>query len=153
MKYKNYKSAIHNFAHSFQSLDYMKSPKQSFNVLVELANLGLEPKATFDFLKGTIEPNEAISDSSKQLLNDYMDWLPEHCLKHNCDPENLMRLEITIWTNFNNPTTSEHNKNHLILSIHTNTNWQVKGKEEQQIDITELEGIDRRNLLKKMPEF
>ena len=54
MKYKNYKSAIHNFAHSFQSLDYMKSPKQSFNVLVDLANLGLEPKATFKIKRSKI---------------------------------------------------------------------------------------------------
>ena len=39
MKYKNYKSAIHNFTHSFISIDYMKSGRLAVNVLIDLHNL------------------------------------------------------------------------------------------------------------------
>ena len=46
MKYKNYKSAIHNFTHSFMSIDYMKSGRLAVNVLIDLHKIGKENKAT-----------------------------------------------------------------------------------------------------------
>ena len=68
MKYKNYKSAIHNFAHSFMSIDYMKSGRLAENVLIYLHNKGLETIATFDFIGQSIQPIvEAISKDSKKL--------------------------------------------------------------------------------------
>lgn len=54
MKYKNYKSAIHNFAHSFMSIDYGKSGRLAINVLIDSYNKGFEPKADFDFINLTI---------------------------------------------------------------------------------------------------
>lgn len=54
MKFKNYKSAIHNFAHSFMSIDYMKSGQLAVNVLINRYNLKMEPEATFDFINKTI---------------------------------------------------------------------------------------------------
>lgn len=68
MKYKNYKSAIHNFTHSFISIDYMKSGHLAVNVLIDLYNLGLETKSTFDFINRTIQPDKAQSKESRQLL-------------------------------------------------------------------------------------
>jgi len=56
MKFKNYKSAIHNFAHSFMSIDCMKSGRLAVNVLIDLYNLKHEPEATFDFVNKTIKP-------------------------------------------------------------------------------------------------
>jgi hypothetical protein len=85
MKFKNYKSAIHNFAHSFMSIDYMKSGRLAINVLIDLNSKGLETKATFDFLRQSIEPTEANSKESKKLLTDYLDWLPDHFTRHDCD--------------------------------------------------------------------
>jgi hypothetical protein len=100
MKYKNYKSAIHNFAHSFMSIDYMKSSRLAINVLIDLNNKGFETKADFDFINKTIEPKVADFKESRQLLSDYLDWLPDHFDKHNCDLTGLEFLQISIWTDF-----------------------------------------------------
>ncbi|MBK9962896.1 MAG: hypothetical protein IPP06_16695 [Saprospiraceae bacterium] len=83
MKFKNYKSAIHNFAHSFMSIDYMKSGRLAVNVLIDLYNLKVEPKATFDFITKTILPTEATTKESNELLKDYLSWLPDHFASHN----------------------------------------------------------------------
>ena len=72
MRYKNYKSAIHNFSHSFLSIDYMKSGRLAVNVLINLHKNGKENKATFDFIKKEIKPKEAETKESKELLNDYL---------------------------------------------------------------------------------
>jgi hypothetical protein len=96
MKFKNYKSAIHNFVDSFQSVDYSKSEKLAFNVLIHLHNHKINSSATFDFINRIIEPAEANTNESKQLLNDYIDWLPEHFKNHNCDLNKLEKLTITI---------------------------------------------------------
>lgn len=95
MKYKNYKSAIHNFTHSFISIDYMKSGHLAVNVLIDLYNLRLDAKSTFDFINQTIQPEKAESKESKQLLNDYLSWLPDHLENHNCD--------LTNWRNSKRP--------------------------------------------------
>ena len=98
MKYKNYKSTIHNFTHSLISIDYMKSGRLALNVLIELHNLGIESKATFDFINKSIRPTEAEYLENRQLMDDYLDWLPEHFNNHNCDLTKLEKLEITFWT-------------------------------------------------------
>jgi len=99
MKYKNYKSAIHNFTHSFMSINYMKNGRLALNVLIDINNKGIENKATFDFESKTIKPKEAESEESRQLLNDYLNWLSEHFENHGYDLKKLKKLEITIWTN------------------------------------------------------
>jgi len=53
--------------------------------LIDLYNLGKNTKTTFDFVNKAIKPDEIESKESKQLLNDYLDWLPEHFESHNCD--------------------------------------------------------------------
>jgi len=91
MKFKNYKSAIHNIAHSFMSIDYMKSGRLAVNVLIDLYNQKIEPKATFDFINKTIDPTKARTKESNELLNDYLSWLPDHFVRHDCD---LTKLEF-----------------------------------------------------------
>ena len=94
MKYKNYKSAIHNFSHSFMSIDYTKSGRLAVNVIINLYKIGKENKATFDFIKNEIKPKEAETEESKQLLKDYLNWLPEHFKKHDCDLTKLEKIGL-----------------------------------------------------------
>ena len=97
MKYKNYKLAIHNFTHSFMSIDYMKSGGLALNVLIDLNNKGIENKATFDFVNKTIKPKEAESKEGRQLLNDYLNWLSEHFENHGYDlkkMDNMKELNV-----------------------------------------------------------
>ncbi|MDF1548647.1 MAG: hypothetical protein P1P88_12550 [Bacteroidales bacterium] len=153
MKYKNYKSAIHNFTHSFMSIDYMKSGRLAKNVLIDLNNNGIEPKADFDFLKKTIEPKNADSKESRELMNDYIAWLPEHFDKHNCDLSGLEILQISIWTDFDNVIVPPRMNDSVELTIMTKTKWKAKDKELQLIELSQTEIIKCTYLKLKTPEM
>lgn len=153
MKFKNYKSAIHNFAHSFQSIDYMKSPKLAVNILLKLYKQGLEPNATFDFINDSIKPEEAKSEGSIQLLIDYKDWLVEHCNRHNCDKNSLEKLEIKIWTDFEKAIVPKGMNNSKQICIQTKTIWKAIGMEEEVIKIAQDEVFNQRYLETGLPEM
>jgi len=125
----------------------MKSVRFTINVLIDLYNKEIENKATFDFINEIIEPKEAQSQVSKQLLNDYLDWLPEHFEKHNCDLTKLEKLEITFWTDFNKAITPPGMNDTKEFKISALTKWKVEGKDEQIINISQTELI-KQNFLK-----
>jgi hypothetical protein len=77
-------------------VDFRLSSRLAINILIELNNKGLKPLATFDFLNKTIEPTDADTRESRQLLKDYLDWLPEHFKNHDCDVNGLEKLHLTI---------------------------------------------------------
>lgn len=153
MKYKNYKSAIHNFTHSFISIDYMKSGRLAVNVLFDLHNLGLETKSTFDFVNQTIQPDQAQSKESRQLLNDYLDWLPEHFNNQNCDLSKLEKLETTIWTDFDKAFSPRRMNDKIAFIVNALTKWKVNGREEQLVEISQTELIKKIFLKMKIPEM
>ncbi len=153
MKFKNYKSAIHNFADSFQSVDYSKSGKLAFNVLIHLNNLKLKPFATFDFIHKTIQPEEAISNESKQLLNDYLDLLPTHFKNHNCDLDKLEKLTIDVSADFEKAFYPPGMNKAKQISIQTNTNWKADNRDEETIEITLNEIVDDYYLKTGIPEM
>lgn len=153
MIYKNYKSAIHNFAHSFQSIDYTKSGKLAFNVLIHLNNRNLNPSATFDFIKKTIHPTEAISNESKQLLNDYLNWLHSHFKNHNCDLDKLEKLSITITAGFEKAFEPPGMNYCKQIRVSTLTLWKADGKEEQTICVSQDELVDNNFLKIGIPEL
>ena len=153
MKYKNYKSAIHNFTHSFMSIDYMKSGRLSVNVLIDLYNLGLETKTTFDFINKTIQPDKAKSKESKELLNDYLNWLPEHFSNHNCDLTKLEKLEVTVWTDFDKAYSPPRMDDTIEFTIYALTKWKADGREEQMFEISQTELIKKNFLKLRIPEM
>lgn len=153
MKFKNYKSAIHNFAHSFMSIDYRKSGRLAVNVLIDLYKFKLEPKATFDFVNKTIETTKAMTKESVELLNDYLSWLPDHFTAHNCDLTKLEKLEITIWTDFEKARTQPDMGNFKEVSVHTLTNWKADGRDEQTIEISQTEIIKENFIKLRIPEI
>ncbi|MFZ1516077.1 MAG: hypothetical protein WAT21_11795 [Saprospiraceae bacterium] len=153
MKFKNYKSAIHNFAHSFMSIDYMKSGRLAVNVLIDLYNLKVEPKATFDFITKTILPTEATTKESNELLKDYLSWLPDHFASHNCDLTKLEKLEITIWTDFDKAITPQGMSNCKEFVVNTATKWKAYGQDEQTIEISQTEIIKENFIKLRIPEF
>ena len=153
MKYKNYKSTIHNFTHSFISIDYMKSGRLAVNVLIDLYNLGLGSKTTFDFINKTIQPDQAESKESRQLLNDYLDWLPEHFENQNCDLSKLEQLEITIWTDFDKAISPPRMNNALEFTVNALTIWKADGREKQTVEISQTELIKKNYLKLRIPEM
>jgi hypothetical protein len=153
MKFKNYKSAIHNFADSFQSVDYSKSGKLAFNVLIHLNNLKLKPSATFDFINKTIQPEEAISKESKQLLNDYLDWLPTHFKNHNCELDKLEKLTIVISADFDKAFYPQGMNKAKQICLQTRTNWKADNRNEETIEINLNEIVDDYYLKTGIPEM
>jgi len=153
MKYKNYKSAIHNFTHSFISIDYMKSGRLAVNVLIDLNKMEIENKATFDFIDKSINPKEAKSKESRQLLNDYWNWLPDHFESHNCDLTKLEKLEITFWTDFDKAIKPPGMNDTKEFKVSALTKWKVEGKDEQTIDISQTELIKQIFLKLRIPEM
>jgi len=146
MKFKNYKSAIHNFAHSFQSVDYMKSGKLALNVLIRLKNSALNPTAVFDFVSKIIQPDEAVSGSSRQLVDDYFNWLPAHFRNHNCDINKLQKLTIIISADFEKAFTPQGRNDCKQVNIKTKTFWKADNRAEQTIEISQDEVIDDKFL-------
>lgn len=153
MKFKNYKSAIHNFTHSFISIDYMKSGRLAVNVLIDLNNLKKESKATFDFINKTIQPIEAESKESRQLLNDYLDWLPDHFESHNCDLTKLEKLETTIWIDFDKAITPPRMNDTIEFTVNALTKWKADGRDEQTEEVSQTELIKKNFLKLRIPEI
>ena len=153
MKYKNYKSAVHNFTHSLMSIDFMKSGRLAVNVLIDLYNLEKETKVTFDFINETIQSNDAESKESRQLLNDYLDWLPEHFEAHNCDLTKLEKMEISIWTDFDKAIIPPGMNNQLEFTVNALTKWIADGKDEQTLEISQTEMMKKNFLKLRIPEM
>lgn len=131
----------------------MKSGRLAVNVLIDLYNLGLETKATFDFINKTILPDKAVSKESKQLLNDYLDWLPDHFANHKCDLTKLEKLETTLWIDFNKAFSPPRMDNALEFTVNALTIWKAEGRVEQFLEISQTELIKNNFLKLRIPEI
>jgi len=131
----------------------MKSGRLAVNVLIDLYNLGLETKTTFDFINKTIQPDQAESKESRQLINDYLDWLPDHFETHNCDLTKLEKLETTIWIDFDKAFSPPRMNNTIEFTVNALTNWKADGTEEQIVEISQTELIKKNFLKLRIPEM
>ena len=131
----------------------MKSGRLAVNVLIDLHNLKHEPKVTFNFIDKTIVPTDARTKKSSELLNDYLDWMPEHFARHNCDLTKLEVLEITIWTDFDNAETPPGMSNCKEFVVHTLTIWKADGRDTETIEIKQTEIIKENFIKLRIPEF
>lgn len=135
------------------SIDYMKSGRLAVNVLIDLYNQKLESRATFDFINKTILPTNAISKESKELLKDYLSWLPNHFEAHNCDLTKLETLVVIIWTDFDKAITPPGMNNSKEFVVHALTKWKAAEQDEQIIEISQTEIIKENFLKLRIPEF
>jgi len=135
------------------SIDFMKSGRLAVNTIIDLHNLNLEPKATFNFINMNILPIEANTKESNELIKDYLSWLPDHFVAHNCDLTKLEMLQITIWTNFDKAITPTGMSNCKEFVINTTTIWKVDGRDEQTIEISQTEVVKEDFIKLRIPEF
>jgi len=131
----------------------MKSGRLAVNVLIDLYNLKKEPKATFDFINQTIKPKMAESKESRQLLNDYFDWLPFHFDSHNCDLTKLEKIETTVWIDFDKATIQSRMDDTVEFKVNALTKWKADGKGEQILEISQTELIKKSFLKLRIPEI
>jgi hypothetical protein len=131
----------------------MKSGRLAVNVLIDLYNLRVETKSTFDFFNKTIQPDQAETKESRQLLNDYLDWLPYHFENHNCNLTKLEKLETTIWTDFDTAISPPRMNDAIEFTVNALTIWKADGREEQTIEISQKELIKKNYLKLRIPEM
>lgn len=131
----------------------MKSGRLAVNVLIDLYNLGLASKTTFDFANKTIQPDQIESKESRQLLNDYLDWLPDHFESHNCDLSKLEILETTIWTDFDKAFSPPRMNDTIEFTVNALTKWKTEGRDEEIIEISQTELIKKNFLKLRIPEI
>lgn len=131
----------------------MKSGRLAVNVLIDLYNLRLPNKTTFDFINKTIQPDQAESKESRQLLNDYLDWLPDHFENQNCDLSKLEQLEITIWTDFDKAFSPPRMNNAIVFTVNALTIWKADRREKQTVEISQTELIKKNFLKLRIPEM
>ena len=153
MKYKNYSSAIHNFTHSFMSIDYTKSGRLAINFLISKYNNECENQVIFSFVDNSIKPTNFDSIEMKELMTDYLNWLPQHFNNHNCDISQLEKLEITLKADFRNATIPEGMHDTREFEYSARTIWKVFGKNEQMIEISQIELIHKDFLKTGMLEI
>lgn len=139
--------------HSFISIDYTRSGALAVNVLIDLFNLNLESKATFDFIKKGIIPAQADSKRSRQLLQDYLDWLPAHFLSHSCDLSKLEKLEITFWADLAQARTPHGMSDTKEFTVHAIAKWKAENRNEEIIEISQIEMINQDYLKLRIPEL
>jgi hypothetical protein len=131
----------------------MKSGRLSVNVLIDLHNFGLETKTTFDFINKTIQPDKAETKESRQLLNDYLDWLPDHFTNHYCDLTKLEKLETTICTDFDSAFSPPRMNDTIEFTVNSVTIWKADEREEQTIEISQTVLIKKNFLKLRIPEM
>lgn len=153
MKYKNYKSVLHNFAHSFQSIDYTRSSILVCNILFDLNKNGFPPNVTFDFINKTITPKEALNEAVEKLLVDYLEWLPELCLSQNCDAGKIEKLIINVNIDYNRIFTPQGMPDFSEIIVNSITNYKIFDKPEQTIAISRDELISNNYLVNGFPVF
>jgi hypothetical protein len=131
----------------------LKSGRLAVNVLIELYKLGLETKTTFDFINKTIKPDQAESKESRQLINDYLNWLPDHFKVHNCDLIKLEKLETTIWVDFDKAFSPLRMSDTIQFTVNAVTKWKSDGRDEQTVEISQSELIKKSYLKLRIPEM
>jgi len=101
----------------------------------------------------TIQPVQAERKESRQLLLDYLKWLPDHFANHSCDLTKLEKLDITIWTEFDKAFSPPIMDNTLEFTINALTIWKADGRKEQTIRISQIELMKKNFLKLRFPEF
>ncbi|WP_226992753.1 hypothetical protein [Leptospira biflexa] len=153
MKIKNFKSAMHNFTHSFLSIDYTHSGKLAVNVLLKLKSEENISIVEFDFINTIISPKIAIDDDSLILLKDYQNWLPKHLRNHNCDYTQLECLNIITQLNKNNIFKPKTMENTFQIEIESETTYKLKNREKQSFKLSLIEIINANYLENGIPNL
>ena len=119
MKRKNLKSVIHNFAHSFQAVDYRIS---QYPLLIELCSLYKEQGITsieVDMLTKVVKPELARKQGIIERIQDYADWLPELCRSQEVNPAIIKELCLAVTAAFDSATVYRSSRNERVVQIET----------------------------------
>ena len=92
MKYKNIKSAIHNFGHSFVSLMNYVDDDYIIDEMNKLVTNNKLNELSINFLTGQVEPKSIETKRIKKSISYYQEWLPKHLKSHEIEPSTINQL-------------------------------------------------------------
>ena len=72
-----------------------------------------------DFISGLIKPNAANTNEIKQLVNDYIDFLPKLCMSQDVDPNIIRTLRVKVDVGFDSATVYKSARDERLLQINT----------------------------------
>lgn len=94
MKYKNIKSAIHNFGHSFVSLMNYVDEYYVIDEIGEIHRQGYDIE--INWLTREFRPAQLESERIKKSIGYWADSLKKHCSSHNVNLDSLSSL-VLVW--------------------------------------------------------
>jgi hypothetical protein len=108
MKYKNIRSALHNFGHSFCSMmNYVEGECVS-DVVAKMLRNSKDGTFRIFFPRGVVEDAGFVPRPLELSIGHYQDWLPQLLASHGVDAGKLSEVTLTFSTaKRNSPTTSK----------------------------------------------
>ena len=135
------------------SIDYAKSGRIALNSVIDLYQIGKKTRVTFDFIQNSISPIEAESVGAKELMNDYLEWLPKHFETHNCNLALLKKLEINISVDFTTAKQPHRMPGVLEFQVFGKVTWKTNKEGTQVLEISNLELMKESFMLERIPEL
>jgi len=94
-----------------------------YPLLIQMCSLYKEKGVSgieVDFISGLINPNAANTKEIKQLVKDYIDFLPKLCMSQNVDQNMIRTLRVKVDVGFDSAIVYKSAKDERLLQIKTN---------------------------------
>ena len=152
MKIKSLKSVVHNFADSLQSIDYRICDLLIFDEILKLYDQFGIDTVRFNFIQGTVQPNEANNKSILKIFHAYKSWLPELCKSQNCEIEYLDQLNIDVKVDFGSIFQPPGMSDTVQIAIATIVSYKIFERDAKTITLKLDELVRKRNFPKGLKE-
>lgn len=96
MKYKNIKSMLHNFGHSFFSLMNYVDGEYIVDILPDLIRKADGHELHIQFPSGKLVPAIRCPRRLRKSIGYYTDWLPKHVASHELELERISDIRLTV---------------------------------------------------------
>ena len=96
MKYKNIKSMLHNFGHSFCSLMNYVDGEYIIDILPDVIRKADGHEIHILFPSGDIVPAVSCPKKLRKSIYYYVDWLPKHAASHELALVRISDIQLTV---------------------------------------------------------
>jgi len=120
-KYKNIKSAAHNFGYSFLSDMNYVGTGSAFRYVPEALYVAAKeagaPLVTIDFLKQEVEPPSMATPAVRESVANYARWLPKLLDSQSVDPEMVRQARMSLSFDFEHPRQSRYDPSRELPTV------------------------------------
>lgn len=120
-KYRNIKSAAHNFGHSFQSDMNVSVVGEHVRFVPDLiywaAKAGRLPVVRIDFIQKQVEPTSIDLPPIRAAIDRYAAWLPELLESQSIEPDMIREAILELRFDFDHPRQSRYETQRELPSV------------------------------------